>query len=108
MKEMCRSGRHVRTAENHPMNGRGHRACHLCEIERTATPEARQAILDWQRAQQDRTVRSATSKGRPWDAEDDAMILKFRNAGVTQTEMAMILGRTFQGIRKRVGQLISS
>lgn len=108
MKEMCRSGRHIRTADNHPMNGRGHRACRPCEIERTSTPEAREAIRNWQKAQQERTAPNAVNKYKPWDDQDDGLVWSLRNAGVTHADIAMITGRTYQAIRKRVGQLISA
>lgn len=88
------------------MNSRGHRACRVCEIERTATPEVRQRITEWQRGQQDRTRGNAVNNGRPWDPEDNILVMKLRAAGTTQGDIAMIMGRTYSAIRKQVGILV--
>lgn len=106
--EMCRSGRHVRTRENHPVGSDGFRRCRACEVERTGTPEKRQAIHEWQRDQQSRTLAGAVNKARRWAPSDDRALLRLRAAGITQPEIALALGRTYQSVRKRVGQLLAA
>lgn len=90
------------------MGSDGFRRCRPCEVERKDTPEARRAILDWQRDQQDRTSAGAVNKSRRWEPLDDKAIIRMRAAGMTQAEIAGALGRTYQSVRKRVGQLLSS